>query len=141
MKMRMCFVFLALILVASCATPGSFIRTLEPTWATVELRGNLDYDKAWNTVVDRLVKKFDLSQLSKSDGYVRTNWLYTWTGKVTENYRVRVTCKFSPDRRSVEIKSEAEYNKPYLGWVKGYDTRLLSTIKTDIMGKIGRTTR
>ena len=141
MKTRMYFVFLALILVAGCASPGSFIRTLEPTWATIELRENLDYETAWNTVVDRLVKKFDLNQLSKPDGYIRTNWLYTWTGTVTENYRVRVTCKFSSDRRSVEIKSEAEYNKPYQGWVKGYDTRLLTTIKADIMGKIGRTTR
>jgi hypothetical protein len=26
-------------------------------------------------------------------------------------------------------------------WVSGYDTRLLETIKTDVMGKVGRTTR
>jgi len=38
------------------------------------------------------------------------------------------------------MKSEAEYKGPG-GWTRGYDTRLLSTLKSDIMGKIGRATR
>lgn len=76
----------------------------------------------------------------RQDGYARTTWLYSWTGKVKENYRVRVTSKFTPDHRVVEIKSEAEYGGPG-DWVAGYDSRLLETIKTDIMGKVGRTTR
>jgi hypothetical protein len=78
--------------------------------------------------------------LSKKNGYVRTNWLYTWTGTLNERYRVRVTVKFSPDHEKVEIKSEAEYGG-IAGWIIGYDTRLLSTIKSDIMGNVGRTTR
>jgi hypothetical protein len=59
---------------------------------------------------------------------------------VRENYRVRVTAKFSPDHKLVEIKSEAEYGGAG-DWISGYDTRLLETIKTDVMGKVGRTTR
>jgi hypothetical protein len=59
---------------------------------------------------------------------------------VNENYRVRVTAKFAPDHTKVEIKSEAESGGPG-SWTAGYDSRLLETIKTDIMGKIGRTTR
>ena len=78
--------------------------------------------------------------LSQQDGYARTTWLYSWTGKVEENYRVRVTIKFSPDHKIVEVKSEAEFGGPG-HWIPGYDTRLLETIKTDIMGKVGRTTR
>ena len=78
--------------------------------------------------------------LSQQDGYVRTTWLYTWTGKLDENYRVRVTAKFSPDHSKIEIKSEAEHGGNGK-WIQGYDTRLLETIKTDIMGKVGRTTR
>lgn len=131
---------LALVLLAGCA-PKTFVKTLEPTWATVELREDITYNEAWNTVVDTLVKDFDMEVLSKRDGYVRTNWLYTWTGKVRESYRVRVTCKFSPDHEKLEMKSEAEYRNHLTGWTRGYDTRLLSTLKSDIMGKIGRATR
>ena len=40
----------------------------------------------------------------------------------------------------IEIKSEAEHGGNGK-WIQGYDTRLLETIKTDIMGKVGRTTR
>ena len=81
-------------LLAGCATPKTFVKTLEPTWATVELRTDMPYEKAWDSVVDIMVKRFDLEILSKDDGYIRTGWLYTWTGKLMENYRVRVTIKF-----------------------------------------------
>lgn len=127
-------------LLPACATPKNFVKTMEPAWATVELRSDVPYEKAWPAVVDTLVKRFDIEVLSREDGYLRTNWLYTWTGKVMENYRVRVTVKFSPDHSKCEVKSEAEYGGPG-NWVMGYDTRLLETIKTDVMGAIGRTTR
>ena len=127
-------------LLAGCATPKTFVKTLEPTWTSIEVRSDIPYEKAWDTVVDLMVKRFDLEILSKEDGYIRTGWLYTWTGKVMENYRVRVTIKFAPDHTKVEVKSEAEYGGQG-AWVTGYDTRLLETLKSDIMGSIGRTTR
>ena len=130
----------ALALLAGCATPKTFVKTMEPAWASVEIRDDLAYPVAWNAVVDTLVKRFDMEILSQQDGYARTTWLYSWTGKVQENYRVRVTTKFSPDHKVVEVKSEAEYGGPG-NWIPGYDSRLLETIKTDIMGKVGRTTR
>lgn len=125
---------------SGCVAPQSFVKTLEPTWASVELRTEVDYDQAWEVIIDTLVKRFDLEVLSKENGYFRTNWLYTWTGRLNERYRVRVTGKFSPDRKKVELKSEAEFGGSGY-WVQGYDTRLLNTIKSDIMGTIGRTTR
>lgn len=125
---------------SGCVAPQSFVKTLEPTWASVELRTEVDYDQAWEVIIDTLVKRFDLEVLSKENGYFRTNWLYTWTGCLNERYRVRVTGKFSPDRKKVELKSEAEFGGSGY-WVQGYDTRLLNTIKSDIMGTIGRTTR
>ncbi len=128
------------ISLTGCMAPKTFVKTMEPTWATVELRTDVPFDTAWAAVVDTLVKRFDLEVLSKNDGYIRTGWLYTWTGKVMENYRVRVTAKFSPDQTKCEIKSEAEYGGAGR-WVMGYDSRLLATIKTDVMGTIGRTTR
>ena len=130
------------IVLMGCQTKEitSFVETLEPTWATVEIREDLKYDKTWPSLVDSLVKKFDIEVMSKEDGYIRTGWMYSWTGQVKDNYRVRVTAKFSPDRTKVEVKSEAEYGGRGK-WVAGFDTRLLETLKTDIMGNMGRTTR
>ena len=135
------FTGLALVFsLCGCTTPKSFVKSQEPTWVTIELRDDLPYDKAWASVVDIMVKRFDMEVLSKEDGYARTNWLYTWTGEMNENYRVRSTAKFSPDKTRVELKAEAEYGGPG-AWVKGYDSRLLETMKSDIMGTVGRTTR
>jgi hypothetical protein len=130
---------MALILTA-CVPPQTFVKTLEPAWASVEIRTDLSYGQAWEAVLDTLVKRFDVEVMSRQDGYMRTSWLYTWTGTVNENYRVRVTVKFSQDHKKIEVKSEAEFGGPGR-WVMGYDTRLLETIKTDIMGTLGRTTR
>ena len=140
MKLTRFFSLAALLLLAGCVGPKTFVRTLEPAWASIQVRDDISYPDAWNGVVDTLVKRFDMEILSQQDGYARTTWLYTWTGKVQEDYRVRVTAKFSPDHKVVEIKSEAESGGPG-NWVPGYDSRLLETIKTDIMGKVGRTTR
>ncbi len=144
MKRRIIFYVLSLACLVApigCAgAPKSFIKTMEPAWASMEIRTDVPYDKAWNSVVDLLVKRFDLEKLYKEDGYIRTSWLYTWTGKMQDNYRVRVTTKFSENKNKVEIKSEAHYGGAGQ-WVVGSDTRLLSTLKTDIMGSIGRTTR
>lgn len=133
---------------AGCqSAPKTFVKTMEPSWATVELREDMQFEDAWNKVVDMLVKRFDLEMLSKNDGYMRTTWLYTWTGALTDYYRVRVTIKFAPDKKKVEVKSEAEYYEmsQWPGqpgqWVQGTDTKLLETLKTDIMGTVGRTTR
>jgi len=87
-----------------------------------------------------LVREFDLEVLSKEDGYIRTAWLYSWTGEYQSDYRVRVTAKFSDDRKKLDIKSEAQIQYDSK-WIMGVDTRLLTTLKTDLMGTIGRVTR
>jgi hypothetical protein len=130
------FVFVFLFSNGCSRVPTTFIKTFEPTWATIELREDVTYDKAWQSLLDILIRQFDIEMSQKENGYVRTGWVYTWTGAYTEWYRVRVTAKFSENRRILEIKSEAYY-KDYVGT----DTRLLETIKTDIMGTIGRITR
>ncbi len=130
-----------LVVFSSCGGRiPTFVQTLEPSWATVEVREDLSYDAAWSRVVDLLVKRFDIQIMSKEDGYIRTNWLYTWTGEVLDHYRVRVTVKFAPNNEKLEIKTEAEYGG-HGYWVIGYDTRLLETMKSDLMGTVGRTTR
>lgn len=134
------FLSLSLLSCASLFRPATFVQSMEPTWAVIEIREGLAYEKAWANVIDLLVKRFDLEMASKDDGYARTAWLYTWTGKLNENYRVRVIVKFSADKTAVHVKSDAEYGSPG-DWSAGYDTKLLSTLKTDIMGSVGRMTR
>lgn len=147
MLKRICLLsFAGLILIISgCAgsmlfAPPSFVRTMEPSWATIELREDISDDKAWNTVLDLLVKRFDIEVIDKASGYARTTWLRTWTGKLTETYRVRVTIKFNREAKTVDIKSEAEYGGEGK-WRTGSDSRLLSDIKSGILGSIGRTAR
>jgi len=78
--------------------PVTFIQTLEHAWASIEIREDVPYDRAWASVVDLIVRKFEAEILSKEDGYLRTTWLYTWTGELREDYRVRVTVKFVPEK-------------------------------------------
>lgn len=131
-----------ILLLTSCGghdAPKTFIKTTEPGWNVVELRQGLGYVSAWETTVDTLAKKFDIEVMSREEGYVRTGWNYGWTGSIQEWYRVRATVKFSPDRTRVEIKSEAHYLDD--GWIMGTDERLISTLRSDLMGQIGRVTR
>ncbi|MBI5183234.1 MAG: PEGA domain-containing protein [Nitrospinae bacterium] len=60
--------------------PASFVETMAPSWASIEIREGIEYGNAWASIVDLLVKQFDLEALSKENGYLRTNWLYSWTG-------------------------------------------------------------
>lgn len=143
MKIQFCVSLIAIASVlCGCAAPTSFVQVMEPSWTSVELRENLPYESAWNEVLDVLAKRFEMEMISKDGGYLRTSWNYTWwqKGKLTEKYRVRAIVKFSPDREVLDIRTEAHFLKSGQ-WIIGTDTRLLQTVKTDIMGVVGRTTR
>ena len=145
MYWRSAMVLVVAVVVAGCA-PTTFIRTMEASWNTVEVRKDLTGDQAWDAVVDLTARRFDIEVLSKQDGYLRSGWLYSWTGKINEFYKVRTIIKFSPSKDKVEVKSEAHYYSPGImgigqGWQMGTDERLTSTMRSDIMGKVGRTTR
>ena len=126
---------LACLLLVGCK-PKTFVKSHEAVWASVELSDDLTYEQAWEKTVDTLTRNFDLEILDRDNGYIRTGWLYTWTGKRSEAYSVRITVNFKNNNRVVSFKPEAMYKN-----VTGYDTRLLQTIKTDIMGLLGRETR
>ena len=91
-------------------------------------------------MIEILVKNFDLDIVLRDEGYVRTAWLNTWSGTYLSGYRVRITIKFSPDRTKLQFRPEAHFLQG-AQWRVGTDTRLVSTIKTDLMGTVGRTTR
>ncbi len=120
--------------------PNSFRSSLEPGWSSIELRDGVNYETAWKTVFNLLVRRFDVAMVVKEDGYLRTDWLDTWSGPSSGNYAVRVTVKFSNDRKVVQIKSEARHRTAGT-WYAGTDVQLASTLKIDLMGTIGRLAR
>lgn len=83
-----------------------------------------------------------MEMISKDGGYARTGWIHTWNknNKYNDNYRVRVIIKFTADRSQIDMKTEAQRKNRSGEWESGYDTELLKTIRTDIMGVVGRTT-
>lgn len=125
-----------------CSTPrpASFSHATAPGWASIEVREGVGYDRAWDMVFGILSREFDLITVLKDDGYIQTGWLYTWSGVYQDNYKVRVTAKFSPDRKTLQVRSEA-WALNGRSWVIGTDSRLMTTLKTDLMGTVGRTTR
>lgn len=130
-------------LFTSCGAikPSSFVKATDGgSWSSIMIREDLSYDQAFNEVLDVVARRFEMDMISKDGGYGRTNWCYTWNdrGRYTEKYRTRVIFKFSNDRRKVDIKTEAEFGGDP-NWIRGFDTRLLSTIKQDISGAVGRT--
>ena len=140
------FLLVALMPLTFGCAPKTFIRTMDPGWNAIEIREELSYDEAWKACVDLIARKFDIAILSKEDGYLRTGWLHSWTGKLKESYKVRAVLKFTPDKRMVEVKSEAHHYSTGLmgfweGWEMGTDELLTTTLRTDIMGKVGRITR
>ena len=141
-KTQILFMVVTFICLQAYSLPKSFVREASGgNWSSILIREDLTYDAAFNEVLDVVAKIFEMDMISKEAGYGRTNWLYTWNtkGKFTKKYRTRVIFKFSADRSKVDIKTEAEFGgEPH--WIRGFDTRLLHTIKQDISGIIGRTT-
>ncbi len=141
-KLVLAFVTISTLL-TSCGAikPSSFVRATDGgSWSSIMIREDMSYDQAFNEVLDVVAKRFEMDMISKDGGYGRTNWSYTWNdrGRYYEKYRTRVIFKFSNDRKKVDIKTEAEFGgEPR--WIRGFDTRLLSTIKQDISGAVGRT--
>jgi hypothetical protein len=138
---KIILILIASVGLVSCGS-SNFVRTSDVPWSTIELRDDLSYDKAWNEAIDVIAGRFEMDMISKDGGYARTGWTYTWNtkGNYTKNYRNRVIIKFSPDRTKIQLKTDAQSGS--IGkWKNGFDSRLLTTIKQDIMGAVGRTTR
>jgi hypothetical protein len=121
------------------STPTGFIRTNDVGWSTIQLRDGLKFEKAFDDVLDVISKRFEMDMISKEGAYARSQWSYRWGVTEGTSYRTRVIFKFSPDKTKVDVKTEAEWLQNNV-WQTGYDTRLLETIKQDIMGFVGRVT-
>jgi len=140
---RIVLILFCTTLLSACASglPKSFTKGVEPAWISIPLRDDVTYEHAWNSIFNILSREFDIDMALKDDGYILTHWLFSWSGDLQANYRVKVAAKFSEDKRVLQIKPEAHAMLGPNLWIRGVDTRLTSTLKTDIMGTMGRTTR
>lgn len=127
--------------VSGCGSsiPSQFIRGTEPRWESVTVRAGLTYDQAWQQAVYLLAKRFDLDMISKPDGYARTSWMNQRLadGVVNESYRYRAIVEFTPDRKKLEFKVEAQQLEEKV-WRSGADTLMTYTLKKDLLYGIGQ---
>ncbi|MDA8100290.1 MAG: hypothetical protein M0042_11775 [Nitrospiraceae bacterium] len=153
--MRRLLLMLSVVLIigtiVGCVPPGgrkarsggdeTFHVTMSPSWASIEWKEGLDYDKAWRNVFEVIARKFPLRTIDKENGYLQTDWASCYSGSCTENYQTRVTVIFHRDSKKLDFRSEAQIYNPGIGWSIGTDTKLSEDMKTLIMGTIGRTAR
>ena len=143
-------------IISACQTtttpPVTYVETAEPGWKVISLREELQYNEAWQLLVDRIRKKYDIEILDKDSGYLRTGWIYTTGGSVRSDYKTRIIAKFSPDKRHVELKVDALFHKLRVGavtgdvyadygWIPGIDTQLLDDVYGDLSALLGRVRR
>jgi hypothetical protein len=118
-----------------------------PLWSTIEIRSDLDYDRAWNACFSVIARRFDIKVFSKEAGYIQSEWTPDWvTQEWTQeislggNWNHRATILFAPDKRSVQVRVESHrQTEDYSGY--GFHLTLTETIRSDIMGLVGRATR
>lgn len=137
------------ISLCSCALtpPKTFVRITESTgssWKSIEVRKELTYEEAWQTLVD-ISSKWGVETMDKDAGYIRTAWVFsTGRDKGTGGpftYGKRTTLKFSEDRKTLRIKTESYYSVPNFATEYGMDTAFDDDVLSEISGKLGLVAR
>jgi hypothetical protein len=150
-KTRLVLFIAGLIFLAGCAIPPpptTYVETAQPEWKVISIRGDLDYDKAWQLLVDHMQKNYDMEKVDKDTGHMRTDWILDPAGDDRDDYKVRITVKFTDDRKKLKLKTDALYHKVYegqltgtiyedYGWIPGGDTKVLNEVYGDISGLVG----
>ena len=148
-RTRLILLIAGILVLGGCVTPpppATYVETAEPEWKVINLRSNLSYDKAWQMLVDHMKKEYDIETLDKNSGQLRTDWIYT----TDENdYKVRITAKFSEDKKKLELKADSLYHKVWngsltgtvyedYGWIPGSDTKTLDDAYGEISALLGK---
>ncbi len=144
----MFFGTIVVALLVGCETtpPPTFVRVMDTAqsgWKSIELREGLDYDQAWEGLVDVVALKLNIETMDKDAGYLRSGWAYMsgsdrGTGRPF-TYGRRLTAKFSEDRETLMVKTDAYYEVLQYPTVWGLDTAFNDDVYTEIAGRLGRT--
>lgn len=145
MMRKSLFVFVACLtfsIIIGCGEkrPRTFNPVSDPSWSTFEIRENITYEQAWQTINDILINHYQLDFINKGIGYVRTRWRYGYNEDYEGKYRSMVEIKFSPRHNKLRLRTTSHYKKDDY-WIEGTDSKLISSLKSDILGRMGRTSR
>jgi hypothetical protein len=126
--------------------PKTFVQiddTSGISWRTLELRSDLQYEQAWQTLVDVVALRWDIETMDKDAGYLRSSWSYLTTEKKTGQkgslYGRRLTAKFNEARTVLSVKTEAFFQIEGDYRIFGIDSAFNDDVFTEISGKLGRT--
>ncbi len=132
--------FALFLFFSGCGTsaPDSFMEVTKQYWDIVDVNPKLSYDEAWQRVVYIITKKFELEMISKDDGYVRSAYGPSYFSEAITNsrYHVRIVTKFTPNRKKVEFKIEAQVFDGKV-WVNGTDSRVAANMRKDFEFSLG----
>jgi len=120
--------------------PKTFIKTINLDWTSISLKDGLSADEAWNRAQDVVSSKFELEMISKDANYLRSAWRFTRVAQgraIVYSYRTRVSFKFSPDKKTLLLKVDAQFGEEG-NWLSGYDADVLESLKQDITALVGR---
>ena len=129
----------AICSLAACSSmPVSFTPSLQGKWNELELAGK-SFNEAWETTKSLLQRNlnYQLEQIDRDDGVIRTHWSYTTTGEQRDDYRVRLTINFQGPHldEKIAIKVEAQYGKRN-NWTMGYDDEYLLKVTSELRSSL-----
>lgn len=152
---------LAFLFKAYLTEPNTLIwgkANKELIYKLVKVQEGMTKDDLWTIVGDTILQKFDLEDMKKESGYLRTSWKFTCRGSnsaiSSEKYRSRIILKFRgkkwqylrikcesqewgwPARRILEM-TRSELEKTKKEWIVAYDPGLLKDVFSELQAKVG----
>lgn len=109
----------------------------EPTnnWITYEVREGLSYNEAWMIVVDALLTRgYQFEQLSKDDGYMKTEFYHEAVESMGLEVRTRISVKLTYGRRTVRVKVDEDYIVGYKQ--PGVDIPRVADLKVELRDRL-----
>ncbi len=140
---RYLILIVIMILLAGCSgkTPPTFTSASSPVWLVYEVREDLDDEEIWQTINEIILdNNYQIEFIDREIGYVRTGWRYSFDQDYRGNYRSMVEAKLSSSEDQLKVKIMSQYRKDNY-WTSGTDSKLVDSIKADIMGHITRISR
>ena len=125
-------------------SPRTYKKTIAPSWQQVILKPGVTYDDAWPIVINALTYRYAIKEFDKDSGYINTEWCYSSTGEQKKTYRCRIIVRFKPDRKSLQLKADCEYEGLFdfvftrEKWTSGTDSRASEDIYGELKAKIGQ---
>lgn len=129
-----------LLMATGCGSgaPDSFMQTSTARWEFMNIRPDLNYDDAWERVIYIVSKRFEPEMISKENGYIRSEFgpSFVSTDAANDKYQIRITAKFTPDKRRLDFKIESRIFDGKL-WNNGSDMRVAAIIRGEFRNAIG----